>query len=540
MHMKLRTCTSILFQFFLCFLLLTAMQSCVKNEDFQYDKVTVTTWDPDVAVPLVHSDLSIYDIIGRTDSGSISIDDSNRVTLVYKGNIYSVFGYEFLPLVNQTTGQVIQLTSVDSTQLAVNGTFSKSATSTFPFTVANSESLDSVTLSLGTLIVSINSMIPYSGRLNVSIPGALKNGIPFSKDVDFSSGSGLPILAIDSADLAGYHVNLNPSGTPNTVSIVYTPTFTFNGSNVQPAVNKPFSVQSNFTNLNVRQAFGNFGQRPLNISVDSSKIGVFTNQINGNLFFDDPSVKFIISNSYGMPIDAHINSLFAIFNNGSTIGITGYPDPIPISVPLAIGQTVETSFELNQSNSNEKTVINQQPRYVSYNVTANTNVPPGSYNFLEDSSRFKVDVEVTLPLKGYTQAFALQDTTPFTLENIEQVQSAIFRINVINGFPASAMTQVYFTDSTYAVIDSMLANPSDLIVESGELGSDGKIIAPVHKRKDEPFNRSRLENIFNAKYLIIRSVVDTKDSPTTHVQIYSNYKIDVRIGVRAQLSFQSN
>ncbi|HRH66653.1 MAG TPA: hypothetical protein PLU53_10185 [Bacteroidia bacterium] len=515
-------------------------QGCIKNEDFQYEKIAVTTWDPDVAVPLIHSDLSIYDIIGRTDSGTISIDDSNKVSLIYKGNIYSVFGYEFLPLINQTYPQTILLTSVDSTQLAQNGTFSKSVTTTFPFSVSNNESLDSVTLRLGTLIVSINSMIPYDGSLNISIPDAVKDGIPFSMDVPFSINSGLPVLAIDSATLEGYHVNLKQGGNANQLKIIYTPTFTFNSSNIQPAVNKQFNIQSIFSDLHVAQAFGNFGQRPLSISVDSSKIRVFNNQISGNVFFDDPKVKFIISNSYGMPIEAHVNSLFAILADGSTPTITGYPDPIPISVPLNIGQTVQTSFELNQSNSNVKTVINQQPRYISYNVNSNTNVPPGSYNFLEDSSRFKVDVEVNLPLKGYTEGFTLRDTTPFTLENIEQVQSAVFRINVINGFPANAKTQVFFTDSAYAIIDSMLTDANELIVESGPLDNNGVVIAPVHKRRDEPFNRTRMENVFKAKYLIIESTVDTKDSPLTHIQIYSTYKIDVRVGVRAQLSFQSN
>ena len=143
-------------------------------------------------------------------------------------------------------------------------------------------------------------------------------------------------------------------------------------------------------------------------------------------------------------------------------------------------------------------------------------------------------------MKGYTQGFTLQDTTPFSLENIEQVQSAIFRINVTNGFPASAFTQVYFTDSLYNQLDSLISDPADLLVESGQLDLNGVVIAPVHKRRDEPFNRTRLENVFKAKYLIIRSTVDTNDSPTQHVQIYSTYKIEVRVGVRAQLSFQSN
>ena len=524
---------------FLILISIGFLQSCIKNEDFQYDKIAVTTWDPDVAIPLIYSNLSVYDIVDNTDSGTIGIDSLNKVSLIYKGNIYSVYGYEFLPLIDQTDNSVITLTMADSSQLQSNGTFSKSITSTLPFSVVNGEALDSITIRLGTLIISLNSLIPYSGTLNVSIPGAKKSGIPFSKNIPFSINNGIPVLAIDSSDLEGYHVNLKPAGSPNQLQIIYTPSYTYN-TNGQPSINKAFGVQSHFADLHVAQAFGNFGQRPLSVSVDSSKIRVFNNQISGNIFFDDPTVKFIITNSYGMPIEAHLTSLFAILANNTTTAITGYPDPIPISVPLSIGQSVQTSFELNSTNSNEKTVINQQPRYISYSVNALTNSPIASYNFLEDSSRFKVDVEINLPMKGYTQGFTLQDTTPFSLENIEQVQSAVFRINVTNGFPASAFTQVYFTDSLYNQLDSLISDPADLLVESGQLDLNGVVIAPVHKRRDEPFNRTRLENVFKAKYLIIRSTVDTKDSPTQHVQIYSTYKIEVRVGVRAQLSFQSN
>jgi len=348
-------------------------QGCVKSEDFQYDKIAVTTWDPDVAVPLINSDLSVYDIVDNTDSGTITIDSLKKVSLVYKGNIYSVYGYEFLPLIDQSDFSTILLNQNDSNALQSAGTFTKSITSTIPFVVANGESLDSIVSRLGTLIVSVNSQIPYDGSLNVSIPGALKNGIAFSKDIPFSISNGIPVIALDSSDITGYHVNLKPSGTPNQLQIVYSARFTYN-TNGQPSINRPFNIQSNFANLHVAQAFGNFGSRPLSISVDSSKIKVFTNQISGNIVFDDPSVKFIITNSYGMPIEAHLTSLFAILANNSTIPITGYPDPIPIAVPLSIGQVVQTNFVLNQTNSNEKTVINQQPRYISYSVNALTNL----------------------------------------------------------------------------------------------------------------------------------------------------------------------
>ncbi|MBK6839789.1 MAG: hypothetical protein IPG90_17200 [Bacteroidetes bacterium] len=77
---------------------------------------------------MINSNLSVYDIVDNTDSGTIGIDSLNKVSLIYKGNIYSVYGYEFLPLIDQTDNSVITLTLADSSQLQSNGTFSKSIT----------------------------------------------------------------------------------------------------------------------------------------------------------------------------------------------------------------------------------------------------------------------------------------------------------------------------------------------------------------------------------------------------------------------------
>lgn len=523
---------------YLLFLLVFFLQSCVKKEDFEFDKIAATTWTPDIAVPLVNSQLSIYDLVGPSDSGTVSIGSDSLVSLVYKGNIYSIYGYEFLPLVNQQDQQISSLNSADSTTLYNLSTVNKVINAVYPFSVANGEQLDSITLRLGTLIFHFQSFVPHSGTLHISIPAATFNGTPFSKDIPFSILGGIPVLALDSFDMAGYDVDFSSTGATNTLPINYTVTFNNSGTG-QACTNLNFSIRTDFSNMRIARAFGNFGQRSLTVNVDSSRISIFNNSLGGTVYFDDPKMTFLISNSFGMPIDAHLTSLYSIQSSGPNIPVTGnIPDPLPINVPASIGQTANSSFFLDKNNSNIQTVVNAQPRYIGYTVNATSNLPASSYNFVEDSSRFKVDLDVDLPLKGYALGLTVQDTTDFSFDNIKEVQSAVFRINITNGFPASAYTQIYFTDSVYQPLDSMLINPQDLVIESALVDGAGLVIQPLHKMHDEPFNRTRLEHLFNAKKLLIRAVINTKDSPLQHVRIYSTYRLDVKIGVRALLSIQ--
>jgi len=145
---------------------------------------------------------------------------------------------------------------------------------------------------------------------------------------------------------------------------------------------------------------------------------------------------------------------------------------------------------------------------------------------------------IDFPLRGYASGFLISDTVEFELQNIEGIDSATFRINVDNGFPASAYTQIYFADSNYVVLDSMLINPSALLVESAQVDANGKVTQPTHKMIDEPFSKLRLNHLFTAKKLLIVSVIDTKDAPNSLIEIYDYYKMDVKIGVRASYNLK--
>ena len=65
------------------------IQSCVKDLQ-DIDNVEVENWQPEVAVALVNTTVSIQDFLNDFDSeGYLDIDDENFMTLVYESNIFS-------------------------------------------------------------------------------------------------------------------------------------------------------------------------------------------------------------------------------------------------------------------------------------------------------------------------------------------------------------------------------------------------------------------------------------------------------------------
>lgn len=512
------------------------ISACIKKDDFNFEDPSYSIWQPEVALPLVNSVLTMDDLLGRADSGTLEIDSAtDRVILIYDGNVYSVNGEDFLPLLDQQDLGEFRLNAPDSAQLTGSGTLLQQLPRDFPFTVANGEELDSVVLKNGMLNVSLINTAPHGGTFSVRIPAARKNGVVFDQSVLFTPANGTSTSASGSFDLSGYSIDFTAGTSSNRLDIMYEADWTNSGLNLA-CTDRPLSFTIDYDQLRLSAAYGDFRQRSLSISVDSSELTIFQNTLGGTIHFDEPKFVFNIRNSFGMPVRAILQNLVSIPRTGPNIPVTGaIPNPIPVGVPGAPGLVAATSFTLDKNNSNVQTVVNAEPEYISYDVDATTNVPSGTRNFLLDTSRFSVDLRVELPLVGYASGLSVQDTADFELENVEELQSAIFRLYTSNGFPAQSWTQVYFTDSLYQPLDSLLFDPQDGLVPAALTNAQGIVISPTVKTHDEPFDRSRLERIFQAKKLLIHGLIDTRNAPLQSVEIHSNNSLLIKIGVRASL-----
>ena len=513
--------------------IVTVLSSCLKKDDYDFDRLAEASWNPNVSLPLVHSSMSISKILQLTDSGSTIVDSSNFITIVYKGNIYSVAGYEFLQFSNQSFALPIALAAPEINTLADAGSVTTSGTINYQIQNRDSAHIDSMLLGQGTMAINISSQIRHGGSLHISMPTAMLNGIPFSVDIPFSYNNQLPIEVAANFDLAGYDFNLSSAGSYNTLPINFSIRFDYSGNPTQST--EAFTLTTSFNDMTIKTAYGDFGSRRISVDDDSSRIELFNNAISGILTFADPKVEFLISNSFGIPMYSYFSSLYShsAVNGDLNISGSGIPVPIPVDMPTYVGETRNTSFYLDRNNSNIDVVMMDNPQYIGYSLVDSI-IGGSSSHFVQDSSRLKVDVRVELPLYGYANGFVIQDTLDFQLADIEQLEWAKFRINITNGFPLDSKMQIYFADSSYNPLDSMISPPGQIVNAGLVHPVTGIVYHQTLKTTDEYFSKSRLQNIYNAQKLIIRAELNSFNTPTL-VKIYSDYGLDVKLGLQAQL-----
>lgn len=521
----------------------SVLSSCIKD-NFDFGKLQAVEWNPNLAVPLVYSSMTIGDMLNKQGSQSlISVDNDNFCSLIYRGNLVSLKASDLIVIPNnQPPPYTASLNNGQITSLGLAGTITIPYTQTITFdSGVNGPKIDSMSLKSGSIALSLSSTFQYSGSIQITLPSATKNGVAFTQTIPFTYNGSTPVTGVAICDLSGYKFDMTNGGTTfNEFVANFAVTITGSGNPISPS--DQITLSQSLNDLKFDKIFGDIGQMSLAPDVDSVDISVFKNVLGTATFsMVDPRIKIFISNSYGVPINATLTQFEGYTPGYAPFTITGAPSPLPIQSPSfnQIGQILTDSFALNNNNSNIASVINNTPKYLIYKMNALTNPGGGSThnNFVIDSSRVDVGLEVDLPLYGTASNFVLVDTIPFAFTQTlpEQVESALIRTFNSNGFPFDVDMQIYFTDSTYATLDSLIA-PNQFVLESASVNtSTGKVTAPTDKTYDATLTKARLLNLKTCKYLIVRAKANTTNNGTTPVKIYTDYKLDFKLGLQVQV-----
>lgn len=527
-------------------IMIFTFQSCIKD-NFDFNKLAQTEWNPNIAVPLVYSSLTVQDILTREDTqGQIIVGADNFCTLVYKGNLFSLLASDLIviPAQNPTPYTSPSLTPAQIAALSTNGTVTANYSQTINFvsgSTAPNPKVDSITFKTGDIGISLSSDFKFNGNIVVTIPTAKKNGIVFTQTIPLIYTGTVPVLANPSPySLAGYTFDMTMGGTTfNQFVVNYAVTLT--GSGTPPSASDAVTLNQSLSNMQFGRIYGDIGQVALSPDKDTVEISIFKNSLGmGSFTMVDPSVKVVITNSYGVPIVASISQLDGFTPPFLSYPITGSPNPLPINSPTwsQIGQTATGSYTLDNTNSNIVSVINNVPKYVIYQINSLSNpAGPTNNNFVLDTSRFKVDMELDLPLWGTAKDFWLVDTVNFKLDQTvsDDVESAMFRMYNSNGFPIDVDMQIYFVDTLYNVIDSLII-PNQLILKSGIVSPvTGMVTSPTQKVYDAYIDKPRLQLLKNAKYMLVSAVASTANGGISNVKIYSTYRLEVKLGVQFKI-----
>ena len=166
-------------------------------------------------------------------------------------------------------------------------------------------------------------------------------------------------------------------------------------------------------------------------------------------------------------------------------------------------------------------------------------------NFVDAGSKIKADVEIVLPMFGNAKDFTFGDTTNFRFQKVDNITSINFRAFVVNDFPMDVTMQIYFTDSAYNKIDSLFNEPPSAnqtnVIPSAQItfnpdGSQSSIAS--QKLTDVNYNQTRALALKKAHFIIIKAISATFGNGTKNVKIYSDKRLSVKLGARAQMNIK--
>ncbi len=240
-----------------------------------------------------------------------------------------------------------------------------------------------------------------------------------------------------------------------------------------------------------------------------------------------------------MPIRVNFNSFIATEGRPGTLPVTltGLSAPWDIIAPTTIGQSATSQLDLNRNNSNIWDAVFISPRKFIANVSGMSNPNGGiSNNFALDTSRLMVDAQIEMPFFGRAWDFVLQDTSDLTFgQDIDKIEFVIFRINTTNGFPVEAIEQLFFLDENNHIIDSLLTPEQQILAPAPCNGApDYRVTSPATKMTEITFYKSRMLPLKNCKKIVTREKLQTTNSATDLVKFYSDYNINVRLGLRVK------
>jgi hypothetical protein len=523
-----------------------SLSSCVK-EEYDLNSIEAGTWNPDIAIPLVYTNFSINDIVLRTDkNGNITTDPTNFCTLIYKGTLFSINAEDFISLPNQTNATSYAIGAAEQNAfnaLPPNASFTISRSQTINFQPGSTNAqIDSILFSSGLINFQIDKTFSAGTTVQISIPSAKKNGLGYFDTFGVAAGTTLRTL-----NLAGYSLNLtDSSASHNKFKLYYSFTFTKTLGSALPAGSN-INFTQDIVDQKFQTVFGNVGmQSNLTPNTDTVAITIFRHANTpigiGSFHFADPLLKLYLTNSFGLPVSVS-NIDLKWYNPGFGQGNIAFtPTPLQVKAPLVVGGAeVSDTLKLNNSNSDFNAVMDNRPKYIIYNVASLTNPPsmPAQPNFVDAGSKLKANVEVILPMFGNALDFTFEDTTKFTFQKVDNVESILFKAFAENDFPMGISMQVYFTDSVYTKIDSLFTDLNVLPSATVNFLPNGlQTSVPNQKTTDVTFDRARALALKKAKFIIIRAVSATFENGTKNVKIYSDRRLKVKLGARAKMNIK--
>jgi hypothetical protein len=531
-----------------CFALLLAsilvLPGC-KKEYFELDRVKDPTWNPAVAIPLIKSTVTVPEVLDRFDDDEIITIDpaSGLLALRYFSTVFSLQADEWLQLPAASLSQGVPITATEISAITANGTATQSGTINFTYNGPNGENIRNIVFKAGNIRLTFSSGVGYPAVVNVSIPDLAVGGSGYSSgNVTVAPGNG----NATNINLAGALLTLDNNGQ---FDVNFSITYNAPGGAV-PGQTMDIAFDMTGSNAVAGPTFsemrGDFGQQTIPVPLDSVSLRIFDNDAGGIIVWDSAIVRGTLTNTFGLALSAALPTFRVVNTTTGQVANVTFPSGIlPLVIPTATPSYVPgvNSFELvgNNNGANVNTVLNLNPNRLVYEAGLTANPGAGPYsNFMRDTSKLKMDVDVILPFDGKAIDFLRRDTADvdiFPLDgDIEEIVSVTIRLTIDNGFPADAFAQVYLLDTNgTTIIDSLFTETRKQIFKSPTPNGIGVVdqTQKVRTVTDILLTREKLEKLEAQGFgkVVLLGWVDTFQEGSVRIKIFNDYTMDLWLGM---------
>ena len=522
------------------FLFVVLIYGCKKHD---LTKITGITFDQNLAIPIGYGEFGVHDLLKSADS-MININAStHEMSLVYRKELDTIFASDVIKLDDFTQQfNVVPAALLTTTTLSSGTTISQKTDQETDYSTQNGVELHELNFESGNLTFNVSTTIKHDVKLLINFLDLKKNGVKLSQTIDLPYMGSSPQTKSATIDLSNVSADFTAGKSAvNKLRFSVETTITGRGNTVSN--NEILNLSIGMKNLKFKNITGFFGQQKLASFTDSLLLKIFEKPIDGSLSFTNPKLKFIVDNSFGIPIGLNFNKLTSVnevANQISTINVIN-PSKI-INIPNSIGSpSVLTIIDLNNSTTNNTmtNLVDASPKYLKYDISAESN--PGvigsvkPLNFIESTSRMIVKVDLELPFEGYASGMSVKDTIDFSLDqNVQNVKSVLFRLKVDNGLPLSFKGQAAFVDKNYKHLFNLFDQDTQ-IISAAPVNSDGSATSQISKSTDIVISENKTLLLDQVKYIILSGLTETTQPDKKVVKLLDTNKIGMKLSVQVQL-----
>ncbi|GLR18500.1 hypothetical protein [Portibacter lacus] len=459
--------------------------------------------DGEYAVPLINSKVSIGDLFEEGSDLKIIALQDGTLSLQYHEELISESINQLLPSI-PSIGEVEIIDTVSYFPIATNGQFilSKALLSgdemRFRYTHDKDEDVS----------------------VHLKIPELTKDGKIFEFDYDLLSTGTVPFTAFtESFDLAGYEFNSEENQL----------TFIYDARNPQNERIKLSFAAMSFNLLKFEYGEGNLQRTTYKLNGDSIALTLFDAWQSGMVEFENPFISFELEHSYGFPISLRINevTLSTIDNTRKALVSDQVDKEIALNYPgfSQVGESFVTSIPFDNSNSNIRTLFNEQIGLIEYDVDAIINPDDDAElkGYVTDESFFTLNVDLFVPFVQKITELRIQDT--IDIENLfpEEFSALEFKIITQNEYPVNISLDFIFLDENDQEMERLLGN-NPLIIEPTQA-----------KTRFINLEASKILHLKNAKKIVVEPIFDSSAISEDFVRFSTDQFLDLKVGLKFKI-----